>query len=120
MIDDLEGLRAAVRAGQTFRYEFFWGHHPSPDGRITAACLSQWWACAFTLDGVGYTSTEQWMMAGKARLFGDETTLAAILATNDPAVVKKLGRTVRGFDEARCWAGGTAPGASARCSSASS
>lgn len=101
MIDNLEDLRAAVRAGQTFRYLFFWGHHPSPDGRITAACLSQWWACAFTVDGVAYSSTEQWMMAGKARLFGDEATLAAILATNDPAVVKKLGRTVRGFDEAR-------------------
>ncbi|MDB4927719.1 MAG: hypothetical protein JWM10_203 [Myxococcaceae bacterium] len=101
MIDNVEALRAAVRAGQTFRYELFWGHHPAPGGRVTAACLSQWWACAFTLDGVAYASTEQWMMAGKARLFGDEAALAAILAADDPAAVKKLGRTVRGFDEAR-------------------
>lgn len=101
MIDNLEDLRVAVQAGQTFRYVLFWGHHPSPDGRVTAACLSQWWPCSFTLDGVTYSSTEQWMMAGKARLFGDEETLAAMLATDDPAVVKKLGRKVRGFDEAR-------------------
>jgi ribA/ribD-fused uncharacterized protein len=101
MIDTLEALRAAVRAGQAFRYELFWAHHPSPDGRTTAACLSPWWACDFTLDGVAYTSTEQWTMAGKARLFGDGVTLAAILATDDPAVAKKLGLGVRGFDEAR-------------------
>ena len=101
MIDTLEDLRAAVRTGQTFRYELFWAHHPSPDGRVTAACLSQWWACEFTLDGVAYASAEQWMMAAKARLFDDAATLAAMLATDDPAVVKKLGRAVRGFDEAR-------------------
>ena len=52
MIDTLEGLRAAVRAGQGFRYVFFWSHRASGDGRLTAACLSQWWPCAFTLDGV--------------------------------------------------------------------
>jgi ribA/ribD-fused uncharacterized protein len=101
MIDTLEGLRAAVRAGQGFRYVFFWSHRAAGDGRLTAACLSQWWPCAFTLDGVAYTSAEQWMMASKARLFGDEATLAAILATDDPSAVKKLGRAVRGFDEAR-------------------
>jgi ribA/ribD-fused uncharacterized protein len=101
MIDTLEGLRDAARAGQGFRYVFFWSHRPEADGRLTAACLSQWWPCAFTLDGVAYASAEQWMMASKARLFGDEETLAAILATHDPAMVKKLGRAVRGFDEAR-------------------
>jgi len=101
MIDTLEDLRAAVRAGQTFRYVLFWGHHPSADGRVTAACLSQWWPCSFVIDGVTYSSTEQWMMAGKARLFGDEETLAAILATSDPSAVKKLGRKVQGFDEER-------------------
>jgi ribA/ribD-fused uncharacterized protein len=101
MIDTVESLRAAVQAGRAFRYVLFWGHHPAADGRVTAACLSQWWACRFTLDGVDYTSAEQWMMAGKARLFGDDEALAAMLATDDPAVVKKLGRTVRGFDAAR-------------------
>jgi ribA/ribD-fused uncharacterized protein len=101
VIDTVGALRDAVRAGQTFRYEFFWGHTAPRDGGLTAACLSQWWPCAFTLDGDAYASTEQWMMAGKARLFGDEAALAAIMAERDPAAVKKLGRTVRGFDGAR-------------------
>ena len=38
------------------------------------------------------------MMASKARLFGDDTTLSAILATKDPREQKRLGRHVRLFD----------------------
>lgn len=101
MIDNVEALRAAVREGRRFRYELFWGHRPSPDGRITSQCLSQWWACRFVVDGVTYSSTEQWMMAGKARLFGDAEALADILSESDPGKVKALGRKVRGFDEGR-------------------
>lgn len=100
MIDNVEALRAAVRAGQRFEYVFFWGHH-SDGGPLTEKCLSQWWPCRFAVDGVTYTSAEQWMMAGKARLFGDHETLAAILAETDPKRVKALGRTVRGFDPER-------------------
>ena len=38
------------------------------------------------------------MMASKARLFGDDTALSAILATKDPREQKRLGRHVRLFD----------------------
>lgn len=38
------------------------------------------------------------MMAEKARLFGDEETLALILEAEDPATHKALGRVVDGFD----------------------
>ena len=38
------------------------------------------------------------MMASKARLFGDDTALSAILASNDPRDQKCLGRQVRHFD----------------------
>ena len=38
------------------------------------------------------------MMASKARLFGDDTALSAILATKDPREQKRLGRYVRLFD----------------------
>ena len=38
------------------------------------------------------------MMASKARLFGDDTALSAILATKDPGGQKLLGRQVRLFD----------------------
>ena len=41
------------------------------------------------------------MMASKARVFGDADAEAQILASDDPAVAKKAGRTVRGFDPER-------------------
>ena len=38
------------------------------------------------------------MMASEARLFGNDSTLSAILATDDPREHKRLGRQVRHFD----------------------
>lgn len=100
LITDVATLRAAVERGETFAYRFFWKPEVAADGRLTDACLGQWWMSDFVVDGVTYSSAEQWMMAGKARLFGDREVLEEILATHDPATVKKLGKTVRGFDEA--------------------
>lgn len=98
-------LPALVRAldnGQPVEYLWFWGHQPSADGTITASCFSQWWQNApFSHNGVVYATAEHWMMAGKARLFGDEAMLTKILAAQTPAEAKKLGRKVAGFDENR-------------------
>lgn len=87
-------------AGNTVNYLFFWGHRPGKDGAITKSCFSQWWKSSFATEGISYITAEQWMMAGKARLFGDAATLAEILRTDDPQAVKKLGRRVRPFDPA--------------------
>ncbi|MGW2396495.1 NADAR family protein [Kitasatospora sp. NPDC001664] len=95
---DREELAALVAAGARPKYLFFWGHRPERDGRIGAGALSQWWPGAFEVDGVRYGSAEHWMMAGKARLFGDEEMLARVLAANSAAEAKKFGRMVRGFD----------------------
>jgi ribA/ribD-fused uncharacterized protein len=95
---DIDSLRRAVESGQSFRYHFFWGHRREPDG-----VFSQWWPCRFEVDGQLYSTAEQFMMAGKARLFADANALATILAESDPAACKKLGRKVRNFDEA-AWA----------------
>jgi ribA/ribD-fused uncharacterized protein len=100
---DVYALRHAVEAGAKLRYRHFWGHTPRADGQLSEALFSQWWRCTFEVDGQAYTTAEQLMMAGKARCFGDDEALAQILATDDPAEVKRLGRTVRGFDE-KVWA----------------
>ncbi|MGN0650661.1 MAG: NADAR family protein [Oscillospiraceae bacterium] len=86
---------------QTKEYEgflLFWGHNQrsnSPD----KSCLSQWFDCRFTADGREYNTAEQYMMAHKAMLFGDDEVLDEILRADNPALYKKLGRKIRGFDE---------------------
>ena len=60
--------------------------------------FSQWTLSPFTVDLVEYNCAEQFMMASKARLFGDDTALSAISATKDPREQKRLGRHVRLFD----------------------
>ncbi|MFD1141498.1 NADAR family protein [Larkinella insperata] len=79
-------------------YVFFWGHQPRKDGQISESCFSQWWESPFTVSDVVYKTAEHWMMAEKARLFGDEAALMAILCCQTPAEAKKMGRTVQNFD----------------------
>lgn len=61
--------------------------------------LSNWYLCKFTLDGLIFTSTEQYMMYRKAICFGDEEVAEKILSTDDVAKIKKLGRQVSNYDE---------------------
>jgi len=74
---------------QTDQFVFFWRGWPS-----------QWVPSPFTLDAVAYSCCEQYMMAEKARVFGDDRTLCGILAATSPRKQKDLGRQARGFDEA--------------------
>jgi ribA/ribD-fused uncharacterized protein len=76
------------------RPEAFGSFHPFLKG-----VFSQWHATTFRLEGQDFATAEQWMMFGKARLFGDEAVAAAILATPDPSVQKRLGQTVAAFDQ---------------------
>lgn len=99
-ITGLEALVSEVRAGSRIKYLHFWGHRPRPDGTIGASCLSQWWPSPFVVDGRRYATAEHWMMAAKARLFGDAEAERHVLAAAHPAQAKKAGRLVRGFDEA--------------------
>lgn len=69
-------------------FVFFW----KPPG-----IYGQWTPSSFAVDGVDYSCAEQFMMAEKARLFGDVEMEKKILATHDPKTQKALGRKVRGF-----------------------
>lgn len=80
--------------------------------------LSQWYRSNFEIDGIKYNCCEQWMMAEKARLFGDKATLEKILKVDPanpnlatdfpgrkfdkwnefPRLQKELGREVKGFN----------------------
>lgn len=89
------------RAGKIHKKDFllFWGHQSSPDGAITASSLSQWWSSEFKESIETYHCAEQYMMASKARLFGDTEILSKIMKSYDPKTIKALGRKVKNFDE---------------------
>lgn len=110
---DLASLRAAWSEGQRPDFIFFWG---APGGyedpaKVVALGMgpwifSQWHPSPFEVDGIQYATAEHWMMAGKARLAGDDVTLEMIVDDSlkkrpDPSLVKRLGRQVRGFDAAK-------------------
>lgn len=61
--------------------------------------LSNWFLSDFTVDGIMFSSMEQYMMYKKAVLFQDQKTAEKILRTDDVAEIKALGRTVRNFDD---------------------
>lgn len=99
MFYNIDNLRKAYQAGDKFKYLFFWGHTPPADGSINQSCFSQWWKSSFVVEGETYSCTEQYMMAEKARLFGDEPMLAKIMAAAHPKEMKAYGRAVRHFDQ---------------------
>lgn len=76
----------------TPRFVFFW-RPPNPFG--------QWTLSPFQIDGRFYMCAEQYMMAEKARLFGDTEIESQILNSNDPRHHQRLGKQVSGFDHDR-------------------
>jgi ribA/ribD-fused uncharacterized protein len=99
IIRSLDHLRSAVARGVRPRYLFFWGHKPLPNGEIGASCFSQWWPAPFAIKGSNYPTAEHFMMAEKARLFGDEVMRTRILNAVGPKEAKQLGRQVKDFAE---------------------
>lgn len=86
-----------------YHYFHFWGHNKKEGSKDTKACLSQWYAAGFELEGVKYETAEHFMMAQKALLFDNKDIFEQIIADSNPARVKVLGRQVTGFDEDK-WA----------------
>ena len=95
-----EALVAHLTAGGTVDYLLFWGHSPKRPDVTDASCLSQWFPARFELDGISYATAEHFMMAEKARLFGDESALARILASTSPSEAKAHGRSVQNYSDA--------------------
>jgi len=64
--------------------------------------FSQWHRCLFTAGELTFICAEQYMMHGKAILFGDREIAAEIIAADHPKTHKALGRKVKGFDDKVC------------------
>ena len=61
--------------------------------------LSNWYRCTFEVNGIIFSSMEQFVMYKKAECFGDHLTGHRILETGDVAEIKSLGRQVIGYDD---------------------
>ena len=61
--------------------------------------FGQWTQSTFCVADDIYDCAEQFMMAEKARLFGDSEVRNQILSTHSPKEQKRLGREVRGFQQ---------------------
>jgi len=75
-------------------------HNPDEENGI----YSNWYPSVFSLEGVEYTSMEQYMLYKKALLFQDQETAHQILTTSNVARIKALGRSVRDYNDT-VWAG---------------
>lgn len=74
-------------------YIFF--HNPDEENGY----LSNWYLSDFTIDGITFTSMEQYMMYMKAITFNDTNIAKQILETNDVAIIKAYGRAVSNYNE---------------------
>ena len=97
-IYDIETLQKYISNGKKVKYLYFWGDKKIGKS-ITKASLSQWYDSPFEHNGILYLTAEHFMMAQKAKLFGDKQTLKKILDSTTPALAKKFGREVKGFRE---------------------
>lgn len=69
-------------------FVFFWG-----------GTYSQWCPSPFTIDGIEYNCTEQYMMAKKALMFNDLEAYEKIMSSKDPSYQKAQGRKVKNFNK---------------------
>jgi ribA/ribD-fused uncharacterized protein len=95
----LDSVRQCALTGTSMQFVFFWRHTPESSVVVTKACLSQWWPAPFVVDGNTYPTAEHYMMAQKARLFGDEHSFNNVLLASHPREARQLGRSVTGFKQ---------------------
>lgn len=70
-------------------YTFFFG---------SSSPFSNWYPAIFWVDGIKYSSMEQYMMYQKALLFEDQEIASKIISSSQPRFQKNCGRKVKNFD----------------------
>ena len=80
-------MSQSASRSQTIHVVGFW----MPEGEF--ACFSNWYPAEFDYARKHFTSIEQYMMYQKVAMFRQYDLADQIMATDDPATCKKLGRT---------------------------
>jgi len=73
---------------ETEEFIFFWK---------TRDIYSQWHSSVFHENDIKFICAEQYMMYRKALYFHDDVQIHNILGTSNPKLIKKYGRTVKGY-----------------------
>jgi ribA/ribD-fused uncharacterized protein len=63
--------------------------------------LSNFYLSKFVIDGITFTSMEQYFHYMKALTFNDKQAMDNILKTNSPSQQKRIGRTVKNFNQSK-------------------
>ena len=61
--------------------------------------LSNWYLADFVVDGIKYSSMEQYMMHQKAIVFNDSDIAKKIMETTDVGNIKALGRKIANYND---------------------
>lgn len=61
--------------------------------------LSNWYLSDFSVEGIKFSSMEQYMMYKKAVLFDDSDIASEILNTDDVVLIKEFGRKVSNYND---------------------
>ncbi len=99
MIYNNAWLETKLATGAQLIYLFFWKPPSGYEYKLMETCLGQWYERAFTENSNTYKTAEHYMMAGKAKLFGDQESRQKIIDCTSPNKARSLGRKVTGFDE---------------------
>ena len=65
--------------------------------------LSNFHEAEFTVDGITFHSTEQYIQYQKAKLFGDKRSSSKILESTTPLECKKLSKEILNYDPTHWW-----------------
>lgn len=94
-----EEVQELYMNNEPLEFLFFSGHQKTNNGNITKSCLSQWYQSSFEMNNIRYSCAEQYMMAEKARLFGDKIALEKIFKAYHPNQMKLIGEGINNFNK---------------------
>ena len=96
---DINWLTEKFESDENLKFAYFWGHTNKYNEKVGKYCFSQWFQSPFNVDNITYKTSEHFMMAQKALLFGDRINFEKIIVCDKPGEAKELGRQVSGYDD---------------------